>query len=358
MPGGAGRAEARTAVAGAPAAGDDGVVTTTDPAPAAGPARSGGTGVGAAMVLASCVSLQFGAASAARLFPALGPGGVTFLRLAIAAVVLLIAFRPAVRAWRRGQWTSVLMLGLALAGMNGAFYASIARIPLGIAVTIEFIGPLVLAAALTRRWRDTVWVLVAAAGIAVLGLANGHGAATGLDPVGVVLALVAGAFWAGYILANARVSGQVPGMGGLAAAMAIAALVVAPSGSGAVALVADPHLIVLAVGTALLASVVPYTLELAALRRLPARAFSILLSLEPAVACLAGWLLLSQTLTGVQAAAVAVVVIASVGSTLSSRRERALTPGGAPPSPRRGRPGAPPRPRRGSPAPRLRRRRR
>lgn len=320
-------AEARTAVARVPPSGDDGGVTTTEPAPAAGPARSGGTGVGAAMVLASCVSLQFGAAFAAQLFPALGPGGVTFLRLAIAAVVLLIAFRPAVPAWRRGQWTSVLMLGLALAGMNGAFYASIARIPLGIAVTIEFIGPLVLAAALTRRWRDTVWVLVAGAGIAVLGLADGHGAsadggtgAGGLDPLGVVLALVAGAFWAGYILANARVSGRVPGMGGLAVAMAIAALVVAPLGGGAVAVVADPHLILLAAGTALLASVIPYTLELAALRRLPARAFSILLSLEPAVACLAGWLLLSQTLSGLQVAAVGVVVAASVGSTLSVRR--------------------------------------
>ncbi len=321
-----------------PSAGDDGAVTT-NPAPAVGPARSGGTGVGAAMVLGSCVSLQFGAAFAAQLFPTLGPGGVTFLRLAIAAVVLLIVFRPALRAWRRGQWTSVLLLGLALAGMNGAFYASIARIPLGIAVTIEFIGPLVLAAALTRRWRDTVWVLVAAVGIVVLGLADGHGGsgdgstAGGLDPVGVVLALVAGAFWAGYILANARVSGRVPGMGGLAVAMAIAALAVAPLGGGAIAVVADPHLVLLAAGTALLASVIPYTLELAALRRLPARAFSILLSLEPAVACLAGFLLLAQSLTVLQVVAVGVVVAASVGSTLSARGSGPTTPPAQPVTP-------------------------
>ncbi|PWD50852.1 EamA family transporter [Serinibacter arcticus] len=298
----------------------------TTPPPALAIAHGGGgTGVGALMVVGSCVSLQFGAAFAAQLFPVLGPGGTTLLRLGIAAIVLLAVFRPRVRTWARAQWLAVGALGLALAGMNGAFYASIARIPLGIAVTIEFLGPLVLAAALTRRWRDTVWVLVAGAGIVALGLGHpgesdgGDGPVGGLDPVGVVLALVAAAFWAAYILANARVSARVPGMGGLAVAMVVATAAVAPLGGGAVGVVTEPHLLLIAAGTAALASVIPYTLELAALRRLPARAFSILLSLEPAVACLAGFLLLSQTLTWVQALAVAVVVAASVGSTLSSR---------------------------------------
>ncbi|TGO06682.1 EamA family transporter [Serinibacter arcticus] len=289
-----------------------------------GLARRGGSGVGAVMVLGSCLSLQVGAAFAAQLFPALGPGGTTFLRLGIAALVLLVVLRPRVRAWNRSQWLAILGLGLALAGMNSAFYASIARIPLGIAVTVEFLGPLVLAAALTRRARDGIWVLVAAAGVATLGLGHGAeggdgGTPGGLDPLGVLLALIAAAFWAAYILANARVSARVPGMGGLAVAMLVATVAVAPFGEGAAAVVAEPQLLLMAAGTALLASVIPYSLELAALRRLPARAFSILLSLEPAVACLAGLLLLSQTLTWVQALAVAVVVGASVGSTLSAR---------------------------------------
>jgi inner membrane transporter RhtA len=269
------------------------------------------------MVIGSCASLQIGAALAAQLFPAAGSAGATFLRLGLAALALLAFARPAIRAWRRDQWRAVLLLGLTLAGMNGFFYASIARIPLGIAVTIEFLGPLTLAAVLSRRPRDFVWVLLATAGVLVLGW---DGSAD-LDPIGVALVLVAAVFWALYILASAHVGAAVPGQGGLAVAMTVGALVMMPLGfAGAQRAVTSPHLLLVALGTGLLASVIPYSLEMAALRRLPKQVFGILLSLEPAVAALAGWLLLSQGLTVPTVIAVAVVVSASVGSTLTIAR--------------------------------------
>jgi inner membrane transporter RhtA len=285
--------------------------------PPVGAGRASGPAV--LMVLGSCSSLQVGAALAARLFPQVGPAGATLLRLGIAALVVLALTRPRLRGWDRRQWTAVAAFGVSLVGMNGVFYAALDRIPLGTAVTVEFLGPLALAAALSRRPRDLAWVALAAAGVAVLGLTDG-GAGGGLDPVGVVLALVAGAFWAGYILASARVGAAVPGSGGLAVAMGLAALIALPVGAvGAARLTAAPHLLPLALAMALLASVVPYSLELAALRRLPPRVFGVLLSLEPAIATLAGWLLLGQGIGAVGLAAIAGVVVASVGSTLTAR---------------------------------------
>ncbi len=286
------------------------------------PAPVSGAGPAVAMVLGSCASLQVGAALAAKLFPAAGSAGTTALRLGLAAVVLLAVARPAVRRWRAGQWRAVLLLGFTMAGMNGFFYAALARIPLGTAVTIEFLGPLVLAAVLSRRARDVGWVLLAAAGVGTLGAAGDGATAAGLDPVGVLFALVAGLFWALYIVAGARAGAVVGGQGGLAVAVALAALLVLPAGAaGAAAVAAQPSMLLLALGTALLASVVPYSLEMSALRRLPKRAFGVLLSLEPVVATLAGWLLLSQRVGPVAVAAIAVVVLASVGSTLSAARE-------------------------------------
>ncbi|MEV4638635.1 EamA family transporter [Actinoplanes sp. NPDC049548] len=274
-------------------------------APAPGPA--------VLMVLGSCASLQIGAALAARLFPVTGSAGATLLRLGLAAGVLLAVARPAVRSWRRHQWRAVLLLGAALAGMNGFFYAALARIPLGPAVTIEFLGPLTLAAVLSRRARDYGWVLLAAAGVAVFGFADGGAT---LDPVGVALVLAAAVFWALYILASTHAGAAIAGQGGLAVAMAFGALVLLPGGvTGAEKAVTSPHLLLIALGTGLLASVIPYSLELSALRRLPQRAFGILLSLEPAVAALAGWLLLAQPLTPAAASAVVLVVLASIGST-------------------------------------------
>lgn len=275
------------------------------------------------MVLGSCASLQFGAALAAHLFPVAGATGSTFLRLGLAACVLLVIIRPAVRGWTRQQWVVVVLFGVCLAGMNGFFYAAISRIPLGIAVTIEFLGPLVLSAVLSRRCRDLAWVLLAASGVVALGWVGDGSAAAGLDPLGVVFVLIAAVFWAFYILLSARAGAAVPGQGGLAIAVTVAAVVVLPVGvHGAGQVVAQPHLLLIALAMSVLASVIPYTLELAALRRLPQRVFGILLSLEPVMATLAGWLLLSQEVGPVAAAAIALVVLASAGSTLSAAERR------------------------------------
>jgi inner membrane transporter RhtA len=273
------------------------------------------------LVLGSCTSLQAGAALATRLFPVAGAPGATLLRLGLAAAVLLGVTRPRVRGWRAWQWRAVVLYGISLAGTNGFFYAALARLPLGTAVTIQFLGPLTLAAATSRRGRDIGWVLLAVTGVLTLGLASRGGAGGHpLNEAGVACALVSGAFWALYIVAGARASAAVPGRGGLAVAMTVAAVVLLPVGAhGAWHAVGRPHLLLIAFGTALFASVVPYSLELAALRRAPRRVFGILLSLEPAVATLAGWLLLAQRTTPVMLAAVAVVVCASTGSALGAK---------------------------------------
>lgn len=319
-------AEIPMAGAPAPAAPTSGAPSTRAPMTPAGPgiqqpsARNALAGVG--LVIGSCISLQFGAAVAVQLFPHLGAWGVTTLRLGMAAIILLVVVRPQVRTWTRTQWTAIVLFGAALGGMNGFFYASLERIPLGAAVSIEFLGPLLLAAVMARRLLDGLWVAVALGGMALLGLDSALGAT--LDPVGVVLALVAGVFWAGYVLTSARVGQLVPGAGGLAAALVVATLVVAPLGApGAIGAFGDPVLVGLALVTALLASVIPYTLELSALRRLPAPVFSILLSLEPAFAALFGWILLDQESGVLRNLAIALVILASVGVTLTSPRRRA-----------------------------------
>jgi inner membrane transporter RhtA len=296
------------------------------------PARpSAAVGPASLMVLGSCTSLQIGAALATHLFPATGATGATLLRLGLAAGVLLLATRPGIRTWTRAQWRAVILFGLSLAGMNGFFYASIARIPLGIAVTIEFLGPLTLAAALSRRGRDLCWVLLALAGVVALGWAGGAdgtgGSGGSIDATGLALVLTAAVFWALYILAGSRASAEVPGRGTLAVAMTVAALVITPGGMRGAERVADrPGLLLVALGTALMASVVPYTLEFAAMRRIPRRAFGILLSLEPAVAALAGWLILGQRIGTLAILAIIAVVAASVGTTLSAAATPAATP--------------------------------
>ena len=283
-----------------------------------------------ALVLGSCVSLQVGAACATRLFETGGSAGTTLLRLGLASLILLAVVRPRLRRWDRTQWPAVLVHGATLAAMNGSFYASVARIPLGTAVTIEFLGPLTLAAVLSKRLRDLGWVALAAVGVLMLGAGGGGG---GLDPVGVAWALSAGLFWAAYILASARMGAAVPGLGGLAVATGVGALLLVPVGAvGAVHALSRPELLPLVAGTALLASVVPYSLELAALRRLPPPVFGVLVSLEPAIATLAGLLLLGQGIGPVGAVAVAVVMLASAGSTLSARDPRPV-PGPAPGTP-------------------------
>lgn len=292
--------------------------------PAAGSGRSF-PAPAALLVLGSCTSLQVGAALATRLFPVAGATGTTLLRLGLAACALLVTTRPRVRGWTRGQWGAVACFGFSLGTMNGFFYASISRIPLGVAVTIEFLGPLTLAAVLSRRARDLGWVLLALVGVLVLGWAghDGGGAGGTLDMTGVLFALIAGGCWALYIVTGARAGAAVPGRGGLAVAMSVGALMLLPLGaSGAVHAIDRPSSVLTAAGTAVAASIVPYTLELAALRRIPRNVFGILLSLEPAVAALAGWLLLSQGLGVPALVGIVATVVAGAGSALSGPRSR------------------------------------
>ncbi|MGO1479495.1 MAG: EamA family transporter, partial [Brachybacterium sp.] len=301
------------------------------PAPSASPARSARGGTGAPMtpvlfILGSCVSLQFGAALATQLFPELGSWGTTALRLGIAALVLLVIVRPKLHRFTREQWIAVLLFGGAIGAMNGAFYASIARIPLGTAVTIEFLGPLAVAAVLSTRRSDLLWVVLALAGVSLFGFESLTSAAS-LDGLGVLFALIAAVFWGLYILSSARVGRLVPGQDGLAVAMAVGALVVLPLGApGALTGIMDLRLLGLAAATAVLASVLPYTLELAALRRLPRHVFGILLSLEPVIALIAGVLLIGQEATVLRIGAAVLVVGASVGITLTARRTSPADP--------------------------------
>lgn len=277
---------------------------------------------GVALVIGSCLSLPFGAAVAAQLFPVLGPWGVTSLRVAIAALLLLVIVRPRPRRWTRQQWTAALLFGLSLAAMNGFFYAAIDRIPLGPAVAIEFLGPLVLAAVLTRRLPDAVWVGVAVIGMGLLFI-DGIVGAEPLDPLGVVFILIAAGFWAMYIRTSAKVGALIPGSGGLAMGLVVAAVLLLPVGiPTATVVAADPQLLLLAGITAVLSSVIPYSFELAALRRLPQRVFGVLLSLEPAFATLAGWLILGQDASPLRVLAIALVVAASIGTTLGIRQAR------------------------------------
>jgi len=247
---------------------------------------------------------------------------VTSLRVAIAALLLVVIVRPRPRAWTRSQWLAAVLFGVSLAAMNGFFYAAIDRIPLEPAVAIEFLGPLVLAAVLTRRLADAVWVGVALLGMALLGV-DGLVGAEPLDPLGVIFILIAAGFWVMYIRMSARVGALIPGSSGLAMGLVVAAVLLIPVGVPAAATVAlDPQLLLLAAVTAVLSSVIPYSFELAALRRLPQRVFGVLLSLEPAFATLAGWLILGQDATPLRLLAVALVIAASVGTTLGVRRDR------------------------------------
>jgi inner membrane transporter RhtA len=268
------------------------------------------------LVVASITSVQVGSAIARHLFGALGAAGVTLLRLALAAIIIGLVTRPRLRSWSRPQWQAAIVLGVVMSGMNLIFYLSLRTVPLGTAVTVEFLGPLLLALAQTRRLIDMLWALLAGAGVALLGLHGGSAAPIG----GLLLAFLAGLFWAGYIVCSARLGGLVPGTGGLTVSLAVAALIVLPFGAhGATAVVHRPILLLASVGVALLSSVISYGLEINALRRIPTRVFGILMSLEPAAAALAGLLLLGQRLPVVGVAALVLVTLASAGVTLFGR---------------------------------------
>lgn len=269
------------------------------------------------LVLAAVASVQTGAAIARTLFDEAGASGVVLLRLGLSSLLLLAVLRPAFWRWSRDALTSALLLGVAMAGMNSVFYLALRTVPLGVAVTVEFAGPLLLALAQTRRWRDVAWVALAGVGVGVLGL-DGSGAPLS----GLALAFLAGLFWGGYILASASVGARLPGTGGLAVALLVATVLVLPFGaSGAVIAFTDPRLLLAGAAVAVLSSAVPYGAELAALRRIPTRVFGVLMSLQPAAAALAGLLVLGQELGRREVLALVLVTAASVGVTLGRRRE-------------------------------------
>jgi inner membrane transporter RhtA len=262
------------------------------------------------LVVGAIASVQFGAALAATLFQRLGPGGAVLLRLASATIVLLAIWRPRLRGHSSGELRLVCLFGLVLAGMNLSFYEALNRIPLGIAVAVEFVGPLAVAVAGSRRRVDLLWIGLAVVGI----LALTRGSSRGLDGLGLILALTAGCFWGAYILLNARLGRAFAGSGGLALGMWVATLAVLPIGiADGGAHLLEPGSLALGAAVGILSSAIPYSLELEALRRIAPHVFGVLMSLEPAVAALAGFLVLGQGLGTRALVGIALVIIASVG---------------------------------------------
>ncbi|MFJ6349378.1 EamA family transporter [Streptomyces sp. NPDC092046] len=300
-------------------------MVTGSPGPAAargpGPRAPRGTRLGpVALVVAGGLSVQFGSAVAVLLMPRAGALGVVTLRLVLAAAVLLIVCRPKVRGYSRADWGTVLAFGTAMSGMNILFYLAIDRIPLGAAVTLEVLGPLALSVIASRRLSNLLWAGLALAGVVLLS----GGGFDRLDPAGACFALAAGAMWATYIVFSARTGRRFPQADGLALAMAVGAVISLPFG---IVEVGDrllvPSTIGLGLAVALMSSVLPYTLELLALRRLPAPTFAILMSLEPAIAAAAGFLVLNQALGVTDALAIALVIAASMGAVRSQVRRSA-----------------------------------
>ena len=263
------------------------------------------------LVLGAVASVQCGAAIATTLFDDVGPVATVMLRLVFAALVLLAIWRPALAGVRQERLRDVLLFAVALAGMNTSFYLALDRIPLGIAVTLEFVGPLGVAFAASRRRLDLVWAGLAAAGILLLTPTPGGD----LDVLGVGLALLAGAFWAAYIVLADRVGQAIPGGGGLALAMALAALLlIGPGIADGGASLLDGSLLAVAFAVAMLSSAIPYSFELEALRRLPRGTFGVLMSLEPGFAAAVGFIGLDQGLALNEVIAIALVVVASAGA--------------------------------------------
>jgi inner membrane transporter RhtA len=263
------------------------------------------------LVLIGILSVQFGAGIAKTLFDDIPPTGIVWLRLASSTLVLLLWSRPRLRGRDRAAWLTVLGFGLALGTMNWAIYQSFSRIPIGIAVTVEFVGPMAVAAFGFRRPRDLAWVALAAVGVVLLGAER-----TDLDLTGVGFAVLAGGSWAAYILLSARTGRRWEGLDGLAVASLVATLLLTPT----LLVVGDDgvfaaHAIAVGAAVGMLSSVVPYSCELVALRRLEPAAFGVLMSLEPAAAALAGLVVVGETLGPLQWVAIGCVIVASIGAT-------------------------------------------
>lgn len=268
-------------------------------------------------VLLAIVSVQCGAAIAKTLFPAIGAAGTASMRIGISAILLLIAYRPNLRAITPKQWRIVAPYGLSLGAMNLVFYLAIERIPIGLAVTLEFIGPLLLAIIGSRRLIDYSWVLLAAAGIVLIAPWTNNN----VDTLGVLFALLAGGFWAAYIILGGKISQIMNGGQAVSTGMLFAAILILPFGfyeNGLANL--TPKFFGMGVALALLSSAIPFTLEMKALGQLPSRTFSILMSLEPAAASIFAFIFLQEHLSFYEILAVICVIIASAGSTLTAKR--------------------------------------
>jgi inner membrane transporter RhtA len=275
---------------------------------------------GIALAVASLTTIQLGAALSEPLFDRVGPAGLVALRLALAALILWPFARPRLRRRTREDIVAAVALGACSGLLTLSFFEAIARIPLGVAVTIEFLGPLGVALAHSRHARDVAWVALAGAGVALLTL--GEGAGGPLDPVGVAFAAVAGVGWGAYIVLTKRVGARWPGLEGLSVSLAVAALVTLPVGIGAAgAELLEPAVVLAGIGLALLIPLLPYVFELVALRRLPTALFGVIMSLEPAIAALLGFLILGQGLAVSGALAIGMVVLASAGATLTGEAE-------------------------------------
>jgi inner membrane transporter RhtA len=266
--------------------------------------------------MAAVVSVQTGSAIATHLFTAIGPAGATLLRVGFAAVILLSLWRPRLRSYDRYAYRDAVLFGLCTAAMNFSFYSALDRIPLGIAVSLEFIGPLTLAVIGSRRALDVLWVCLAAVGIILLTPIAGHQ----IDPTGILLALLAGVFWACYILLSARVGRSFTGGNGLAIALLAGSLALLPVGlfTAGTSLV-DGRVLLVGLGVGLLSAVIPYSLEMEALRSIPTRLFGVLMSTEPAIGALVGLILLQQLLSPRAVVAMALIMMASIGATRGSR---------------------------------------
>lgn len=268
-------------------------------------------------VLLAIISVHCGAAIAKTLFPAIGAAGTASIRIGVSALILLLAYRPNLKQIKPNQWKTVVPYGLCLGAMNLTFYLAIERIPIGLAVTLEFVGPLLLAIIGSKRLMDYCWVLLAAAGIALIAPWSNDS----IDIVGVLFALLAATFWATYIILGGKVSKIMHGGQAVATGMLFASLLILPFGfyeNGLANL--TPKLFGYGVALALLSSAIPFTLEMKALGQLPPRTFSILMSLEPAAASICAFLFLQEKLNFYEILAVVCVVSASVGATLTAKR--------------------------------------
>lgn len=268
-------------------------------------------------VLLAIISVQCGAAIAKTLFPAIGAAGTASIRIGVSAIILLIAYRPNLKAITPEQWKIVVPYGLSLGAMNLIFYLAIERIPIGLAVTLEFIGPLLVAIIGSKRLIDYCWVLLAAIGIALIAPWTNDR----VDILGVVFALLAGGFWAAYIVLGGKISQIMNGGQAVSTGMLFAAILILPFGfyeNGLANL--TPKLFGMGIALALLSSAIPFTLEMKALGQLPPRTFSILMSLEPAAASICAFIFLQEKLIFTEILAVVCVVIASAGSTLTAKK--------------------------------------